>query len=105
MADACVFLMEKFSFNDLLKIKDNAYPVEIVNTHVNIGSGDEISIRELALLIQKVIGFEGSISFDHSKPDGTTRKLLDISRLTALGWKRKVRLEEGIRQSYEVYDK
>ena len=105
MADACVFLMEKYSFNDLVKIKGNGKPAEVRNTHINIGSGDEVSIKELALLIQKVVGFKGSISFDNSKPDGTPRKLLDISKLTALGWKRRVSLEKGIQRSYEVYAK
>ncbi len=105
MADACVFLMEKYSFNDLVNIKGSNHADGVRNTHINIGSGDEISIKELALLIQKVVGFEGTISFDNSKPDGTLRKLIDISRLTALGWKRRIPLEEGIRRSYEVYEK
>ena len=105
MADACVFLLEKHSFSNLIKINGDGDPKEVRNTHINIGSGDEISIKELALLIQKIVGFKGSISFDHSKPDGTLRKLLDISKLTALGWKSHVSLEEGIRRSYEVYTK
>lgn len=103
MADACVFLMEKYCFTDLKKIQGDGTSKEVRNIHINIGSGDEISIKELALLIQKIVGFEGTISFDPSKPDGTPRKLLDISKLTALGWKRRVGLEDGIRQSYVAY--
>ena len=105
MADACVFLMENFSFSDLKNIQGDSNSKEVRNIHINIGSGDEISIKELALLIQRIVGFEGSISFDSSKPDGTHRKLLDISKLTALGWKRRISLEDGIRQSFEVYAK
>lgn len=105
MADACVFLMEKFSFNDLKNIQGDSNSKEVRNIHINIGSGDEISIKELALLIQKIAGFKGSISFDHTKPDGTPRKLLDISKLKALGWERRISLEEGIRRSFAVYAK
>jgi GDP-L-fucose synthase len=70
---------------------------------VNVGYGDEIRIKELALLIQKVVGFEGTLEFDTSKPNGTPRKLMDSSRLFATGWKPSVRLEEGIKLAYEDF--
>lgn len=87
LADACVFLM---------------------NTHsdygwVNIGSGEEISIKELALLIKKIVGYEGNLVFDTTKPDGTPRKLLDVTKLHSLGWKHKTSLEQGIRMAYQDF--
>lgn len=99
MADACVYVMEHIDFKDL-KPTDTA---EIRNTHINIGSGNELTIQQLAELIQKVTGFRGQILFDASKPDGTMRKLLDVSKLEKLGWKSKIELEDGIRQVYEGY--
>ncbi|MBW6491779.1 MAG: GDP-L-fucose synthase [Lentimicrobium sp.] len=103
MADACVFLLENYSFRDLLKIDGKADQPEIRNMHINIGSGREITIRDLASIIKKIIGFEGTITFDTSKPDGTPRKLLDVSRLSALGWQSTVTLEEGIKMVYADY--
>ena len=70
---------------------------------VNIGTGSDISIADLARLIQRVVGFSGSLAFDTTKPDGTPRKLLDVSRLTALGWRPAITLESGIRSTYEWY--
>ncbi len=70
---------------------------------VNIGVGKDISILELAELIKEIVGFEGEIVFDSSKPDGTPRKLLDVSRLNALGWKTKMSLKEGIEKTYKWY--
>ena len=99
MADACVFVMEQVDFKDLIP---NAAG-EIRNTHINIGSGNELTIRQLAELIQKVTGFRGEILFDASKPDGTMRKLLDVSKLYKLGWKSKIGLEEGVRKVFEEY--
>ncbi|MHB0976067.1 MAG: GDP-L-fucose synthase [Candidatus Aquicultorales bacterium] len=87
LADACLFLMERYDGGDL----------------VNIGTGQDLTINELAGLIKNVVGFEGGIEFDASKPDGTPRKLLDVSKLTALGWSPKIGLEEGVRQTYEAY--
>jgi GDP-L-fucose synthase len=71
--------------------------------HINIGSGEEVSIKELAELISKVIGYEGAIVFDHTKPDGTPRKLLDVSKATALGWTASTSLKTGIEKTYEWY--
>lgn len=99
MADACVFVMEKVNFVDLY---DQDTP-EIRNTHINIGSGKEIRIKDLAHTVKQVIGFNGSIDFDTSKPDGTPRKLLDVSKLEKLGWKYSVELDEGIKRVYKKY--
>ncbi len=99
MADACVFVMENIDF-DALK---PAGKTEIRNTHINIGSGNELTIRQLAELVQKVTGYSGELLFDASKPDGTMRKLLDVSKLEKLGWKSKIALEEGVRKVFEGY--
>lgn len=100
MADACVYVMERLNFPDLV---DTNIGTEIRNSHINIGSGKEISIRDLAFLIKEVVGFNGSLEFDISKPDGTMRKLLDISKLFKLGWSPKVKLREGIEKIYQYY--
>ena len=84
MAEACVFLMENYNEPGL----------------VNIGTGEDLSIKELAEMIQKITKFEGEIIWDHTKPDGTPRKLMDVSKLHALGWKHKITLEEGITKVY-----
>ena len=70
---------------------------------VNIGTGKDVSIKELALLIKKIVGFEGDLTFDSSKPDGTPRKLLDVSKLNSLGFRYSIELEDGIRSVYEAY--
>jgi GDP-L-fucose synthase len=70
---------------------------------INVGSGIEVSIRELAEMIKRAIGFRGAIQWDQSKPDGTPRKLMDSSRIFALGWKPEVNLETGIRRAYEDF--
>ena len=67
---------------------------------VNVGSGKDLSIKELALMIKEIVGFEGSVVFDTSKPDGTPRKLMDVGRINGLGWKYKIELEDGIRSVY-----
>ena len=87
LADACVYLMNSYSGNET----------------VNLGTGKELSIKELTELVAKVIGYEGEIKWDPSKPDGTPRKLLDVSKLESLGWHYKTELEEGIRLSYEDF--
>lgn len=98
MADACVFVMENIDFMDVTKDKK-----EVRNTHINIGSGEEISIGDLARLIKGVVGFDGELVFDASKPDGTMRKLSDVSKLHSLGWKHKISLEDGIKGVYDWY--
>ena len=76
---------------------------EIRNTYINIGCGEDISLRDLAGKIKKITGYEGEIVWDPSKPDGTPRKLMDVSRLTRLGWNPSLSLEEGIKSVYELY--
>lgn len=98
MADACVFIMENINFDDL-KPQDS----EIRNTHINIGTGNEISIRELAGLIAKTAGYKGEFVFNADKPDGTVRKLTDPGKLHRLGWKHKVGIEEGVKMLYAWY--
>jgi len=87
LADASVYLME--NYNDEL--------------HVNVGTGEDVEIRELALLVKDIVGFRGEVVNDISKPDGTPRKLLDVTRLKMLGWTYKVSLNEGIKKAYEWY--
>lgn len=98
MADACVFIIENVDFADLSKGK-----TEIRNCHINIGTGKEISIQDLAYLIKNAIGYAGEILFDASKPDGTMRKLTDVSKLNALGWKHTIDIEEGVKRMYAWY--
>ena len=70
---------------------------------INIGVGHDISIKDLALLIKRIVGFEGELKFNTSKPDGTPRKLMDVSKLHSLGWKHKIELAEGIEMAYEDF--
>lgn len=98
MADACVFLMENRNFNDTFSITS-----KIRNTHINIGTGEDISIHDLAYMIRNIIGFEGELYFNTDKPDGTMKKLTDVSKLHALGWKHSVNLNDGIKTMYEWY--
>lgn len=94
MADACLFLLEQPESNLGGLFNDNTPPL------VNVGCGEDLTIRELAEMVKEVVAFEGGLSFDSSKPDGTMRKLMDVSRIKALGWERKVLLKEGIALSY-----
>jgi GDP-L-fucose synthase len=87
LAEACYFLMEKFNEQNL----------------INVGTGEEISIKDLALLIKDIVGFEGQLTFDTSKPDGTPRKLMDVSKLHNLGWQHKTGLKEGIEEVYRGF--
>ncbi|MCR5032466.1 MAG: GDP-L-fucose synthase [Lachnospiraceae bacterium] len=87
LADACVFLMNNYSGNET----------------VNVGTGKELSIYDLAMLVKKVVGYEGELIMDPTKPDGTPRKLLDVSKLTNLGWTYKTELEDGIKLAYEDF--
>jgi GDP-L-fucose synthase len=100
LADASLFLMN---------LPDGQYKQLVTNNEapalLNIGSGEEVSIRELALLIKKVVGFSGELFFDHSKPDGTPRKLSDVTRINSLGWRHRIDLEDGLRKTYLWYVK
>lgn len=99
MADACVFIMENRDFKDTYSEGQK----EIRNTHINIGTGEDISIAELAETIKNIIGFKGDLVYNTEKPDGTLRKLTDVSKLNALGWKHKMSLEDGIKNMYAWY--
>ena len=99
MADASVFVMEHVDFKDTYKQGDK----DIRNCHINIGTGKEISIRELAELIVSTVGYQGQLTFDSTKPDGTMRKLTDPPKLHALGWHHKVEIEEGVQRMYNWY--
>ena len=87
MADACVYLMNNYDESDI----------------VNVGVGSDVTIRDLAENIQKVVGFEGELAFDSSKPDGTPRKLMNVDKLTALGWRAQITLEDGVQSTYEWF--
>jgi len=87
LADACYFLMQNYNEPNL----------------INIGTGEDLTIKDLALLIKNVVGFEGELTFDSSKPDGTPRKLMDVSKLHNLGWKHQIELEEGLKLAYQDY--
>ena len=87
LADACYFLMQRYDQPGF----------------INIGAGEDITINDLALLVKRIVGYEGRIEHDLSKPDGTPRKLLDVGKLTAMGWRAKMGLEEGIRQVYQQF--
>lgn len=86
-ADACLFLMEEYEEPEI----------------INIGVGEDITIADIALLIKDIVGFEGKLVFDHSKPDGTPRKLLNVDKLHALGWRQSMGIEEGIKHTYEDF--
>lgn len=98
MADACVHIMQSVDFKDLITDKE-----EVKNTHINIGTGKDISIKELAYLIKKIVGFQGGFLFNTDKPDGTMRKVTDVSKLHDLGWKYSVELENGVKTIYDWY--
>jgi len=87
LADACVFLMDHYDKPE----------------HINVGSGEEVSIKELAEMVKEVVGFEGELIFDTDKPDGTPRKLLDTAKLKGLGWQYKVSLREGLQKTYDYF--
>lgn len=98
MADASVFVMEHVDFKDL----KGSNP-EVRNCHINVGTGKEISIGDVARLIVKEVGYKGELRFNSDKPDGTMRKLTDVSKLHSLGWHHKIDIEEGVAKMYEWY--
>lgn len=105
MADACVFIMENRDFADVTPsaVEGSYSKPEIRNTHINIGTGVDISIKDLAILIKETVGFKGELYFNADKPDGTMKKLTDVSKLNALGWKHQVELKAGVFQIYNWY--
>jgi GDP-L-fucose synthase len=109
LADACVYIMQNVDFKELKTSGFDPYALRpapcavIKNTHINIGTGKDLTIKELAQLIKKIVGFKGELNWDNSKPDGTFRKLLDVSKINQLGWKEKIDLEAGIRMVYNIF--
>lgn len=108
MAEACIYVMNNVNFTDLkaLSSEPSAFspqPSAIKNTHINIGSGKDLTIKELANLIKDIVGFRGELNWDSTKPDGTARKLLDVTKVNNLGWKEKISLKEGIKMIYRKY--
>ena len=98
LADACVFVMQNIDFKDL-----SVSGKQVRNTHMNIGTGKDLTIKELAGLIKNIIDFKGELEWDNTKPDGTFRKLLDVSKINRLGWKEKIDLNNGVKLIYEKY--
>jgi GDP-L-fucose synthase len=94
LADACIFLMRNLEAIDLYESKIS---------HLNVGSGEEISIKDLATTIKNIIGFDGELEFNTKFPDGMARKLLDVSRIKKLGWSSKTNLEVGLKKTYEWF--
>ncbi|HNX91764.1 MAG TPA: NAD-dependent epimerase/dehydratase family protein, partial [Candidatus Omnitrophota bacterium] len=90
MVDACMFLMQRAELGN-------------AGECINIGCGKDLSIKELACMVRDIVGYEGKISWDRSKPDGTPRKLLNVSKITKMGWRPAIELADGIRKTYEMY--
>ncbi|HPR32690.1 MAG TPA: GDP-L-fucose synthase [Prolixibacteraceae bacterium] len=121
MAEACVFVMENIDFIDVVpeevkEVLKNRKPgellksktgiqTEIRNTHINIGTGQEVSIRQVARLIKEKVGFKGELFFNHSKPDGTMKKLTDPTKIHQLGWHHSIEIDQGIENMYKWYVK
>jgi GDP-L-fucose synthase len=105
LADACLFVMNNIDFEDLktLSYVPSALSHKIKNTHINIGTGKDLTIKELAEKVKSITGFCGQLEWDDSKPDGTFRKQLDVTKINNLGWKEKTGLEEGIELVYKIY--
>jgi GDP-L-fucose synthase len=99
MADACTFLMENWNFSDTYNNGEKC----IRNTHINVGTGKEISIKELSETIKSIVGYKGKLVFNPDKPDGTMRKLTDVSKIREIGWKHKVELSDGLKKLYNIY--
>lgn len=103
MADACVHLMENIDFKDIVNLNTLEKSKELRNTHINIGTSKEISIKELAETIKKSIGFKGDLYFNSEKPDGTMRKLTNTDKLNNLGWVYSTELDKGVEYLYQWY--
>ena len=100
LAKAVIYVMKNISFRDIVEERGLD---EVRNTHINIGSGTDLAIAELAELVKSIVKFDGVISWDKEKPDGTYQKLMDVSRLKNLGWSASIELEDGIREIYGKY--
>jgi GDP-L-fucose synthase len=90
LADACIFLMERYDYRE-------------IGEFINIGTGRDLTIKDVAFMVKDIVGFQGQIEYDRSKPDGTPKKLLDVTRMRELGWEARIGLDEGIRKTYEFY--
>ena len=99
MADACVYIMERVDFKDTYEPGTK----NIRNCHINIGTGKEISIAGVSNLIKEKVGFKGELYFNPSKPDGTMKKLTDVSKLHKLGWTHKIEIDEGVERLLQWY--
>ncbi len=99
LAEACLFLVEHANYTDMAFTDGSG----TVQSHINVGSGKEVTIKELAETVKEVVGFQGKITWDSSKPDGTPRKLMDSSRINALGWTAKVTLRDGLARAYSDF--
>ena len=95
LADACVFLMKNINAEQLYE--------NLKISHLNVGCGEDVTISQLANIISKTVDFKGNIEYDRSKPDGTPRKLLNVSKLTDLGWSASTNLEDGINKTYQWF--
>jgi GDP-L-fucose synthase len=95
MADACIYIMENVEAKNIYE----GYKL----SHINVGTGQDLTISDLAILVGKIVGFKGKLNYDSSKPDGTMRKLLDVSRLNQMGWRNSIELEEGIQKTYDWF--
>ena len=103
LADACVFIMQTCKAAPAASLHGEQQGQPSVGEFINIGTGEDITIRDLAELIRRIVGFEGSIVWDATKPDGTPRKLLDVTKIRSLGWEPKISLEQGIQLTYDWY--
>ena len=99
MASACIHIMNGIDFKDL-----TIGMQEVKNTHINIGTAKDCTIKDLAHAVKQAVGFNGEIVFDATKPDGTPRKVLDVSRLKALGWEPKISLDHGIQETIAYFE-
>ena len=99
LAEACCFLMQKIDFVDIVKEDE----LQVNNTHINIGTGIDISIKNLAFLIKDIVQYDGELIFNKNKPDGTYKKLTNVNKINTLGWKHKVNIEDGIRRLFDWY--
>jgi GDP-L-fucose synthase len=103
LADACVFLMENCDAGSAVNFSHDRQGHTLIGEFINIGTGEDLTISNLATLVRQIVGYEGEIMWDTSKPDGTLRKRLEVSKIKSLGWQPRITLEQGIRMTYNWY--
>ncbi len=103
LADACVYIMQQIGFKDIVDEMFGNEAKDVRNTHINIGVGEDLSIKELAEMVKEIVGFKGDLVWNTDKPDGTPRKLMNVDKLNKLGWKAKIELHDGVSRVYEQY--